>query len=127
MTSSIITNRIKVNIASGSNAQSDYVTLEKGRCIGVYFLPFGSYEPENAVEISLRDPQGNVIINPVDYRDFKHKGGGYVQGMKQVNFECNNNKFQVSVLSDTALTGDFKGELVLLIQRDCLCDNNPQQ
>lgn len=127
MTSSIITNRIKVNIASGSTAQGDYVTLEKGRCIGVYFLPFGSYEPENAVEIALRDPQGNVIINPVDYRDFKHKGGGYVQGMKQVNFECNNNKFHVSVLSDTTLTGDFKGELVLLIQRDCLCDNNPQQ
>ena len=126
MTSSIITNRIKVNIASGSNAQSDYVTLEKGRCIGVYFFPFCSYEPANAVEISLRDPQGNVIINPVDYRDFNHKGGGYVQGMKQVNFECNNNKFQVSILSDTALTGDLKGELVLLIQRDCLCDNNPQ-
>ena len=126
MTSSIITNRIKVNIASGSKAQTDYVTLEKGRCIGVYFLTFGSYEPENAVEIALRDPQGNVIINPVDYRDFKHKGGGYVQGMKQVNFECNNNKFQVSILSDTALTGDLKGELVLLIQRDCLCDNNPQ-
>ena len=126
MTSSIITNRIKVNIASGSNAQSDYVTLEKGRCIGVYFLPLGSYEPENAVEIALRDPQGNVIINPVDYRDYKHKGGGYVQGMKQVNFECNNNKFQVSVLSDTVLTSDLKGELVLLIQRDCLCDNNPQ-
>lgn len=62
----------------------------------------------------------------MDYRDFKHKGGGYVQGMKQVNFECNNNKFQVSILSDTALTGDLKGELVLLIQRDCLCDNNPQ-
>ena len=126
MTSSIITNRIKVNIASGSNAQTDYVTLEKGRCIGVYFLPFGSYEPENAVEIALRDPQGNVIINPVDYRDYKHKGGGYVQGMKQVNFECKNNKFQVSVLSDTVLTSDLKGELVLLIQRDCLCDNNPQ-
>lgn len=123
MTSSIITNRIKVNIASGGTAHSDYITLEKGRCIGVYYLPITNYEPENAVEISLRDPQGNVIIEPVDYRDFKHKGGGYVQGMKQVNFECNNNKFQISILSDTALSGDFKGELVLLIQRDCLCNN----
>ena len=126
MTSSIITNRIKVNIASGSNAQTDYVTLEKGRCIGVYFNPIGAYEPENSGENARRDPPGNVVINPVGYPDYTPKGGGYVQGMKQVNFECNNNKFQVSILSDTALTGDLKGELVLLIQRDCLCDNNPQ-
>ena len=79
MTSSIITNRIKVNIASGRTAQSDYVTLEKGRCIGVYYLPITSYEPDNAVEISLRDPQGNVIIERVYYREYKHTGGVFVK------------------------------------------------
>ena len=71
MTSSIITNRIKVNIASGGTAQGDYVTLEKGRCIGVYFLPFGSYEPENAVEIGCDDCNSKLPASVISSLSFK--------------------------------------------------------
>ena len=105
MTSSIITNRVNVKIPNGQKAQTEYITLEKGKCIGVYFIPFKNY----------------TIIEPVDYRDYQHKGGGHIQGMKQVGFECNNNKFQVAVLAEQNLTDDFIGELVFTIQRDCNC------
>ncbi|MEN2799716.1 hypothetical protein [Capnocytophaga sputigena] len=121
MTSSIITNRVNVKISNGQKAQTEYITLEKGKCIGVYFIPFKNYNPEFAIEMSVRDPQSNTIIEPVDYRDFQHKGGGHIQGMKQVGFECNNNKFQVAVLAEQNLTDDFIGELVFTIQRDCNC------
>lgn len=126
MTSSIITNRVKVKIPNGQRAQTEYVTLEKGKCVGVHFVPFKNYTPEFAVEMSVRDPQSNSIIEPVDYRDFEHKGGGYIQGMKQVGFDCNNNKFQVAVLADENLTDDFIGELIFTIQRDCNCNQEEQ-
>ena len=122
MTSSIITNRVNVKILNGQKAQTEYITLEKGKCVGVYFIPFKNYNPEFAIEMSVRDPQSNTIIEPVDYRDFQHKGGGYIQGMKQVGFETNNNKFQVSLLADNALTQDFTGELLFTIQRNVTCN-----
>ena len=121
MTSSIITNRVPIRIPAGQRAQTDYVTLEKGKCVGVHYIPFKAEQPKFAVEMSVRDPQSNTIIEPVDYRDFKHKGGGYIQGMKQVGFDCNNNKFQVSVLAEDNLTDDFTGEIVFTIQRECNC------
>ena len=42
--------------------------------------------------------------------------------MKQVGFETNNNKFQVSLLADNALTQDFTGELLFTIQRNVTCN-----
>ena len=122
MTSSIITNRVKVHIPAGQRAQTEYVTLEKGKCVGVHYIPFSDERPAFAVEMSVRDPQSNTIIEPADYRDFQHKGGGYIQGMKQVGFETNNNKFQVSLLADNALTQDFTGELIFTIQRNVTCN-----
>lgn len=122
MTSSIITNRVKINIGSGQPAQTDYINLDKGTCIGVYYIPFLDAPPTHAVEMSVRDPQSNTIVEPVDYRDFLHKGGGYIQGMKQVNFPTNNNKFQVTTLVDNpAPNVTMAGELVFVIQRDTNC------
>ena len=78
--------------------------------------------PAHAVEISVRDPQSNTIVEAVDYRDFIHKGGGYIQGMKQVNFPTNNNKFQISTFVDSASPAvTLVGELVFTIQRDTSC------
>ncbi|CEN51299.1 hypothetical protein ACILDT_09870 [Capnocytophaga canis] len=122
MTSSIITNKINVAIASGSNVFSEYISLDKGTCVGVYFVPLKANEPEHLVEISVRDPQSNSLIEPVDFRDFKHKGGGYLDGMKQVGFPTNNNKFLVSINASENLADDFKGQLIFVIQRDCGCN-----
>jgi len=122
MNSSIITNRVKINLQTGQTAQTDYVNLDKGTCIGVHFIPFVDNTPAHAVEISVRDPQSNTIVEAVDYRDFLHKGGGYIQGMKQVNFPTNNNKFQISTFVDSASPAvTLVGELVFTIQRDTSC------
>lgn len=122
MTSNIITNKLNVTIASGSRNFSEFFTLDKGACIGAYIIPIKDANPEHLIEISVRDPQSNSLIEPVDFRDFKHKGGGYLQGMKQLNFPTNNNKFSVHINADENLANDFKAQLVFVIQRDCGCN-----
>ena len=123
MTSNIITNKITIEIPSGQQVFSSFVTLDKGNCVGVYLLPVREQSPNHLLEISVRDPQGNSLIEPVDYRDFKHKGGGYLQGMKQVDFPTNNNKFSLSVHAEQNLINDFKAQLIFVIQRDCGCQS----
>ncbi|MFJ1382144.1 hypothetical protein ACIRNY_11375 [Capnocytophaga canimorsus] len=121
MTSTLITNKINIEIASGSVAFSQFVTLEKGTCIGAYLVPIKTTSPDHLIEISVKDPQSNSLIEPVDFRDFEHKGGGYLQGMKQVNFPTNDNKFSINVLSDVALGSDFKAQLIFVIDRNEGC------
>lgn len=126
MTSKIITNKVDIKIPSGQQHSSMFVTLDKGSCIGVYLIPLKDINPEHLIEISVRDPQSNSLIEPVDFRDFKHKGGGYLQGMKQIEFPTNNNKFSVSINASESLSNDFNAQLIFVIERDCGCKGEQQ-
>ncbi|CEN34903.1 hypothetical protein [Capnocytophaga cynodegmi] len=118
MTSSVIYSRLNVKMKSGDTAFSEDISLEKGTCVGVVFIPFKKQEPEFAVDIEIRLPQGGVLLNPTDYRDYTHKGGGFFNGMKQVNFPTNNNRFFISVNSENQLVNDFNGQLIFAIKRE---------
>lgn len=109
MTSTIITNKVTISIAQNKVAFTENVSLEKGTCLGVHFIPFFETAPNSLVEISLQDAQSNVLINPVDYRDYVHKGGGYLQGIKQLGFPTSNTKVSVNVNAVCLLIKNFKG------------------
>lgn len=119
MTSNIIYTRLPINIASGEQGVSDTISLEQGKCVGIYFVPFKDPKPEFAVEIEIKYGQGGTLLNMTDYRDYKHGGGGYFAGMKQVSFPTKNNRFSVNVTAEKPLTDDFSGQLIFVIQRDC--------
>ena len=40
MTSTIITNKVTISIAQNKVAFTENVSLEKGTCLGVHFIPF---------------------------------------------------------------------------------------
>lgn len=122
MTSTIITNKVTISIAQNKVAFTENVSLEKGTCLGVHFIPFFETAPNSLVEISLQDAQSNVLINPVDYRDYQHKGGGYLQGIKQLGFPTSNTKVSVNVNAVLPLNQEFQGQLVFVIQREKNCD-----
>ena len=109
MTSTIITNKVTISIAQNKVAFTENVSLEKGTCLGVHFIPFFETAP-------------NVLINPVDYRDYVHKGGGYLQGIKQLGFPTSNTKVSVNVNAVLPLNQEFQGQLVFVIQREKNCD-----
>lgn len=62
MTSSIIYSRINVKIESGKVAFADHISLEKGTCVGVHFIPFKDPKPEFPVEISIKNAQGAFCL-----------------------------------------------------------------
>lgn len=119
MTSSIIYSRLDIKIERGSQAISSNISLENGTCLGVHFIPMKTNNPEFPIEIEVKAAQGGTVLDPVDYRDYIHREGGYFNGMKQVNFPTKGNRFYITVLAEKPLTEDFVGQLIFTIQREC--------
>lgn len=124
MTSTIITNKLNINLLQGKQVFSEFLSLEEGTCVGLHLVLFNDPNPAHAIDVSIRDAHGNHILNPTDYRDCLHKNGGYLQGMKQLHFKTDNNKFNILLHSETPLTADLKGQLIFIIQKDCGCANS---
>lgn len=123
MTSSIIYNKITVEIPQGGTTFSKPVHLEKGTCLGVHLVPISVGEPTFPVEVGIDNSQGGALLHPVDFRDYIHRQGGYFQGMKQVNFQTNNTNYNVNITASQPLTEAFVAQLVFTIQRDIVGSN----
>lgn len=108
-----------IKIERGSQAISSNISLENGTCLGVHFIPMKTNNPEFPIEIEVKAAQGGTVLDPVDYRDYIHREGGYFNGMKQVNFPTKGNRFYITVLAEKPLTEDFVGQLIFTIQREC--------
>ncbi|GET46911.1 hypothetical protein [Capnocytophaga felis] len=126
MTSSVIYSRLNVHMKSGDTAFSGNISLEKGTCVGVHFIPMKNNKPEFPVEIEIKNAQGGTLLNPTDYRDYVRTEGGYFQGVKQVNFPTDNNRFFVTINAEEPLTDEFIGQLVFIIQREGSCGCNKE-
>lgn len=124
MTSTIVTNKLNINLLQGKQVFSEFLSLEEGTCVGLHLVLFNDPKPTHAIDISIQDANSNIILNPADYRDYLHKSGGYLQGMKQLHFQTNNNKFNIIIRSEKPLTADFQGQLIFIIQKNCGCGNN---
>lgn len=110
-------NRVDIEIKKGAKDFSVRQVLEKGICLGVRFIAFVK-EPAHSVNISVDDSQGNTLLTGTDYRDYAHAGGGYFQGLKQVNFKTDNNAFLIQVKCSRELEEDFFGQLIFTIEKE---------
>lgn len=117
MTSNIIYNKLLVRLEKGQVAFSDGVSLERGTCVGIYFLPIKGADTQHFIEIDVQNSQNGVVLTPTDFRDYLHKGGGYFSGLKPVNFPTENNRFFVSVNSSKPVAEEFLGQLIFVIQK----------
>lgn len=124
MTSTIITNKVNITIPQNGVAFTENIALEKGVCLGVHFIPLMEKEPNSNIEISVQDAQSNVLINPVNYKDYEHKSGGYLQGIKQLGFPTDVAKITINVNAPSPVADEFKGQLVFIIQREKTCHVN---
>lgn len=117
MITNYIYNKININIKAGNKTFSTRQFLEEGKCLGVYFVPFNKEYPQCECSLLVQDPQGGDIITSTDYRDYIHKGGGYLQGMKPLDFPTKHNQFSVTATLEKEQASDFCGQLVFMIER----------
>lgn len=126
-------------------ANEVHETLPAGKVIGVYFNSYVSKMPQrldyvgevyNAdnvdakyrmpnffshTDITLKDSRGHLLTEPTDIQDYEHKGGGYIDGFKELDFESKNEK--ITIAWET-LGGRFPilGEFIFAIEVDnCAC------
>jgi hypothetical protein len=118
MLSRIVYNPLKVKIATGQLSYGGGISLDAGTCVGVYFVPTKDPEADFDINIEVKTSQGDIILNGTDYRDYTHKQGGYFNGMKPVGFPSKPTRFEVSVTAEQALTKDFAGQLIFVVERE---------
>ncbi len=116
MQSSIIYAKSNILIQENESVFSDSITLPKGTCLGAYVLPVSNKKPNQLIEIGVQNSQGSDIISSTDFRDYTHKGGGYFQGVKQLNFPTENNRFLVNVNASENITEPFIAQMVFIIE-----------
>lgn len=121
--SNIIYNRLTLSLASGKQHISTGITLDEGTCMGVYIIPLKNTNPEHLIEVGVQNAQSSDIITSTDFRDYTHKGGGYFQGVKQLNFPTNNSRFGINVNASQALDDDFMAQMIFIIKLPCGCEN----
>ncbi|MFK8301847.1 hypothetical protein ACI75Y_02960 [Capnocytophaga stomatis] len=118
MTNNVIYTKLDVSMKSGEKHFSDNTSLEKGTCVGVEFVPFSKQHPDFSLNIEVKNSQGGVLLDSTDFRSYIHKGGGFFNGMKQVNFPTDNNRFFISLNSEKQLENDLNGQLIFAIKRE---------
>lgn len=116
MKSNIIYKKINIKISTGEEYFQESISLPSGRCLGVHILPISNTEPSHLVETDIQNSQSGDILSATDFRDYIHKGGGYFDGVKQLNFPTDNNRFYVNVKSSEAMTADFLAQLIFIIE-----------
>lgn len=87
--------------------------LPKGECQGVYFSSYASEKTPNNSEsqggggvsmalpqglqfshtnVRIEDTRGHLVCVPTDIKDYEHKGGGYFEGFKKLDFNPEENE-----------------------------------
>ncbi len=115
MKSNISYRKVNIKIAQNEQDFAADISLPKGRCLGVHIVPIKNQNPETLVEVGVQDSQSSDVLTPTDFRDYKHKGGGYFEGVKQLNFPTENNRFFVNVRAEEQLTKNFVAQLIFTI------------
>jgi len=122
------TNGSYKNIDFKQNQVND--TLPTGKIIGVYFnsyacpnLPQATREDSkyskatfdlvSHTDIVIKDSRGHLLTEPTDLRDFSHKSGGYNEGFKELDFNCQNERITIAweTLGNTPICGEFVFEI----------------
>lgn len=120
-------------------------TLPAGKVVGVYFNHYGgnipafedigepyigegSYPPNqyrmpfgfSHTDITLKDSRGHQLTEPTDIFDYEHKGGGYLDGFKVLDFESKNEK--ITIAWETIGAMPICGEFIFAIEvENCAC------
>lgn len=109
-----------------TNSEND--TLPKGKCTGIYFIPYNTLTLESEIdnichiEIRIEDTNGHLLARPSDIRDFYHKQGGYQQGFKKIDFDFDTNeKIDIKWKTYGKPLNPICGEFVFIIEEDCTC------
>ncbi|WP_299839882.1 hypothetical protein [uncultured Tenacibaculum sp.] len=114
-------------------------TLPAGKVVGVTYNPYlFEKNPANSVgliggqrsqlpflwsqtDISMVDSQKRNITEPTDISDYRHKGGGHLDGFKNIHMD-NEKDAVVRIDWETIGTVPICGEFVFRIQQeDCEC------
>lgn len=120
-------------------------TLPAGKVVGVYFNHYGGNMPAFPInnnpdygeggygraeyrlpymfshtDITLKDSRGHQLTEPTDIQDYEHKGGGYLDGFKELDFESKNEK--ITIAWETIGAMPICGEFIFAIEVDnCAC------
>lgn len=111
---------VEVEIAVGETAFFKPVSLTRGTCEGVRFIPYDTSTPRpHAININIDNNSGNKVLGKTDFRDFGATGGGYMDNFKPCHFETHA-QINVDVISsENIATKAFKGQLVFAVAEDC--------
>lgn len=129
------TNGSYKNIDFKQNQVND--TLPTGKVIGVYFNSYlcpnlsqattvetiptrdgrehskATFDLVSHTDIVIKDSRGHLLTEPTDLRDFSHKSGGYNEGFKELDFNCQNERISIAweTLGNTPICGEFVFEI----------------
>lgn len=119
--------RENVKLENGSMGVSITTNaLDKGTIVGTYIIPVKNPNPEQILEVAVNDQAGSTVISFTDFRDFTHKGGGYFQGIKPLNFPTSSQKFNLIVKAKDALTEDTEFQFIFVISTESCTEGNCQ-
>ncbi len=88
---------IRKNIELTAGKEDDVSTLimPSGTVLGVYAVPQTDL-PKELIEVSVQDSQNGNVVNPTDIRDYLHKGGNYIDGVKPIGYASDGQQFFIN-------------------------------
>ena len=102
-----------ITIALNTSSSSEVVEIDFGKYTHCEFIPNTTTEPTSSVNIKVVDSQNDELHPLVSYKSVEHKGGGYTQGMKPVNFG-NQRKVKVMLNAAGNLATEWGGQIIFL-------------
>lgn len=97
MKSNILYAKKTITLAQSTRSKNEVVTLPNGVCYGIYIVPVKDPSPNITVDVGIQNSQNGDIVTATDFRDYFHKGGGYLSGMKPLNYPTENQQFNINV------------------------------
>jgi hypothetical protein len=113
----LVYDKVDISIASGDSSFAKNLQLRQGHAVGVKIIEFSSLTKTTALNVLINDTNGSALVGATDYRDFIPLGGGYEAGYKPVSFSTNPT-IDISLVTATALTGDFDAQIIFAIEVD---------
>lgn len=112
--------KVNINIAIGNSSFSEQIKLIEGTCVGVRVIDFNDNVVRgHAIDVAVSDSRSNEVIGATDFRDYKHTGGGYLEGLKPIKFDTRST-VSVTAISSQPISGTaFAGQIVFAVLIDC--------
>lgn len=116
----LVYDKVNITINVGDSSFSEQIKLREGTCVGVKVIDFTpAVTRDHSIDVAVTDSRGTEVTGATDFRDYKHSGGGYLEGLKPVKFDTRSIA-TVTVIADKVIAGTpFVGQFVFAVLIDC--------